>query len=155
MNLPVWLQLRTQFFDSITLLTADKLKKKCKQLGVGGRHIKFLRDYIFLVHKLFCILNVQNTSMLNLFGEKRWINKIILLVAWAVTDDAEESNNNSLFCLTTSRPDKALLLPQPKWITLPLGLWTQPFSQWSSEGSAICDSAAKLVERLTQHWILR
>lgn len=37
MNLPVWLQLRTQFFDSITLLTADKLKKKKKQTIGGGR----------------------------------------------------------------------------------------------------------------------
>lgn len=35
MNLPVWLQLRTQFFDSITLLTADKLKKKKKANNWG------------------------------------------------------------------------------------------------------------------------
>lgn len=33
MNLPVWLQLRTQFFDSITLLTADKLKKYANNWG--------------------------------------------------------------------------------------------------------------------------
>lgn len=62
---------------------------------------------------MFSVQHIQNTPKIKLFRKMSHALEHFPIIQ-AVTYDVEESNDNSVFCMTVEGPDKGLLLPQPK-----------------------------------------